>query len=99
MQGRDRGEAEDHKRQRHVLDLVGAEARQGPVAIEIDAAKGAVPVGLLEGGKVTSKTTEDLVKVIELEGEEWLLYKSFPLNVAVIRATTADENGNLRSRR
>jgi propionate CoA-transferase len=49
----------------------------------------------LDGGKVTSKTTEDLVKVIDLEGEEWLLYKSFPLNVAVIRATTADENGNL----
>lgn len=49
----------------------------------------------IDGGKVTTKTTEDLVKVIELEGEEWLLYKSFPVNVAVIRATTADENGNL----
>ena len=49
----------------------------------------------LDGGKVTRKTTEDLVKLIELEGEEWLLYKSFPVNVAVIRATTADEKGNL----
>lgn len=49
----------------------------------------------LQGGKVNAKTTEDLVKVIELEGEEWLLYKSFPVNVAVIRATTADEHGNL----
>jgi propionate CoA-transferase len=49
----------------------------------------------LDGGKVTAKTTEDLVKLIELEDEEWLLYKSFPVNVAIIRATTADENGNL----
>uniref|UniRef100_UPI00333F60F4 acyl CoA:acetate/3-ketoacid CoA transferase n=1 Tax=Castellaniella defragrans TaxID=75697 RepID=UPI00333F60F4 len=49
----------------------------------------------LDGGKVTNKTTEDLVKLIEIEGEEWLLYKSFPVNVAVIRATTADEHGNL----
>lgn len=48
-----------------------------------------------QGGKVTARTTEDLVKLVELEGEEWLLYKSFPVNVAVIRATTADEHGNL----
>tara|TARA_R110001583_G_scaffold149110_2_gene301055 strand:+ start:3135 stop:4703 length:1569 start_codon:yes stop_codon:yes gene_type:complete len=50
---------------------------------------------LLSGGKVTSLATEDLVKRIEIEQEEWLLYKKFPLNVVVIRATTADEDGNL----
>ncbi|GGB97237.1 propionate CoA-transferase [Marinobacterium zhoushanense] len=49
----------------------------------------------IAGGKVTDKTTEDLVKLIEIEDEEWLLYKSFPVDVAIIRATTADENGNL----
>ncbi|MBV1789682.1 malonate decarboxylase subunit alpha [Marinobacterium sp. D7] len=49
----------------------------------------------ISGGKVTDKTTEDLVKLIEIENEEWLLYKSFPVDVAIIRATTADENGNL----
>jgi propionate CoA-transferase len=49
----------------------------------------------LEGGKASPRTTEDLVKVIELEGEEWLLYKPFPVSVAVIRGTTADEKGNL----
>ncbi len=48
-----------------------------------------------DGGKASAKTTEELVKIIELEGEEWLLYKSFPVDVAVIRATTADEKGNL----
>jgi propionate CoA-transferase len=50
---------------------------------------------LVSGGKVTSLATEDLVKRIEIENEEWLLYKTFPLDVVVIRATTADENGNL----
>lgn len=49
----------------------------------------------LEGGKATPCTTEELIKLIELEGEEWLLYKTFPVNVAVIRGTTADEKGNL----
>jgi len=49
----------------------------------------------IEGGKVTSITHEDLVKVIEIEGQELLLYKPFPVDVALIRGTTADENGNL----
>lgn len=49
----------------------------------------------LEGGKMSPRTKEELVKVIELEGEEWLFYKSFPIQVALIRGTVADENGNL----
>lgn len=49
----------------------------------------------LEGGKMNSITTEDIVKVIEFEGEEWLFYKSFPVDVALIRGTYADERGNL----
>jgi len=50
---------------------------------------------LIDGGKVTNITTEELVKRIDIEGEDWLLYKSFPVDVVVIRATTADEKGNL----
>lgn len=48
-----------------------------------------------DGGKINSATTEDIVQVMELDGEEWLFYKSFPVNVALIRGTTADENGNV----
>ena len=50
----------------------------------------------IEGGKINdkSKADEDIVKVIEIEGEEKLLYKSFPIDVAIIRATYADTNGN-----
>jgi len=49
----------------------------------------------LEGGKATPQTTEDLVKVLELDGEEWLQYKTFPIDVAVVRGTTVDEKGNV----
>ncbi|EAX47956.1 coenzyme A transferase [Thermosinus carboxydivorans Nor1] len=49
----------------------------------------------VEGGKINSITKEDLVEVIELGGEEWLWYKPFPVDVAIIRGTSADEKGNI----
>jgi propionate CoA-transferase len=49
----------------------------------------------LEGGKMNKITTKDIVKVISFEGQEWLFYASFPVDVAIIRGTTADERGNL----
>lgn len=49
----------------------------------------------LEGGRLNSRTTKDIVQLIEINGEEWLLYLSMPINVAIIRGTTADELGNV----
>lgn len=49
----------------------------------------------IEGGKLNSITTDDLVEVVEILGEEKLLYKSFPLDIAFIRGTYSDENGNI----
>jgi propionate CoA-transferase len=46
------------------------------------------------GGK-QGATSEELVDVVELAGEEWLLYRTFPIDVAVIRGSTIDEEGNL----
>jgi propionate CoA-transferase len=53
----------------------------------------------LEGGKVNRATTEDLVRLIEIGGVEYLFYPTLPIHVAFIRGTTADPNGNITMER
>jgi len=47
------------------------------------------------GGKLNARTTVDIIDVINLHGEEYLLYKTFPVDFALLRGTYADENGNV----
>ena len=49
----------------------------------------------IEGGKMNGVTREDLVTLMAIEGEEYLFYKGTPINVAFIRGTTADPDGNI----
>ncbi|AZU64455.1 acyl CoA:acetate/3-ketoacid CoA transferase [Neobacillus mesonae] len=51
----------------------------------------------IEGGKMNerSRACDDIVEVLHLKGEEYLFYNSHAIDVAIIRGTTADENGNI----
>ena len=47
------------------------------------------------GGKINDITTEEIVELIEFDGQEYLAYKNRPINVGILRGTTADEDGNI----
>ena len=49
----------------------------------------------IEGGRMNAVSAEEVVRVIELDGEEFLFYPCRPLDVAFLRGTTADEEGNV----
>ena len=53
----------------------------------------------LEGGRMNAVTTEDLVEVLTVRGREHLLFPAFPINVAFLRGTTADTEGNVTMER
>jgi len=47
------------------------------------------------GGKLNEMTTKDVVRLMEIDGEEYLFYKAMPINIGIIRGTTADPDGNV----
>jgi propionate CoA-transferase len=49
----------------------------------------------LEGGRINAISTDEMVRVMEVDGAECLFYPTFPIDVALLRGTTADENGNV----
>jgi propionate CoA-transferase len=51
------------------------------------------------GGKVNECTTEDRVELMTIAGKEYLFYKALQLDVALLRGTTADPDGNITMER
>lgn len=47
------------------------------------------------GGKINVCAKDDVVELIDIHGAEYLFYKTRPIHVAIIRGTTADEQGNV----
>jgi len=53
----------------------------------------------LGGGRQSRRATEDLVERVEFRGEEYLFYRPYRPDVAFLRGTTADEDGNVSMER
>jgi propionate CoA-transferase len=49
----------------------------------------------LQGGRQSPSATEELVELVQFRGEEYLFYKPYHVDVAFLRGTTADEDGNV----
>jgi len=47
------------------------------------------------GGKLNERTTADIVQLMSIDGQDYLFYRAFPINVGIIRGTTADPDGNV----
>jgi propionate CoA-transferase len=53
----------------------------------------------LDGGRQSKCAKEDLVELVRLDGQDWLHYKPYAVDVAFLRGTTADEDGNVTMER
>ena len=51
------------------------------------------------GGRLNERTVEERVKLLRIDDEDFLYYPTFPIHVALVRATTADPEGNLTMER
>lgn len=49
----------------------------------------------VEGGRMNKCAKDEIVKLVDFNGEEYLFYPSFKCDVALLRGTIADENGNI----
>lgn len=52
-----------------------------------------------EGGKINQRSKHDQVELLNLHGEDYLFYPAFPVDVALLRGTTADAQGNISMER
>lgn len=47
------------------------------------------------GGRMNALAKDDLAEVVNMDGREYLRYKPFPIHIAIVRASAADEDGNI----
>jgi propionate CoA-transferase len=49
----------------------------------------------LGGGRCNEVTKEEIVELMQIDGQEVLRYRPFPVDVAIVRGTYADASGNI----
>ena len=54
-----------------------------------------LPTRVTAAASMDRSAKDDLVEVIEIGGKELLWYKSFPINVTIIRGSFGDADGNI----
>jgi len=47
------------------------------------------------GGKMNEAASEDIVELIKIDGQDYLRYLPFPINVALLKGSVADDDGNI----
>ncbi len=47
------------------------------------------------GARMNKCAPDEIVRLVQFEGDDWLFFPSIPPDVAIIRATTSDERGDL----
>lgn len=61
----------------------------------VDPTPGVGTGGAANESALASPFNNELVTKISVDNADYLMYKALPINVAIIRATTADSSGNL----
>lgn len=51
------------------------------------------------GGKISPRSKQNHVELMQIQGEEFLFYPAFPIDIALLRGTTADADGNISMER
>lgn len=47
------------------------------------------------GGRANASAQDTLVELVEFDGQEYLRYRPFPVDVGIVRGTAVDPNGNI----
>ncbi len=53
----------------------------------------------VEGGRINERSTEPRVELLQVAGKDYLFYPALPLQIALLRGTTADSQGNISMER